>query len=209
MLKLLTSGHAVRCVRQLREEGLHHGLLPLLDVILDQPMGERFVMLSLERTDERVREDKSISPSFLFATLLWHEVLADWEKRKQANEPAIPALFDAMTSVLDQQAEKLAITRRIATDIREIWALQPRFEQRSGKRPYRMLELPRFRAAYDFLLLRAGSGEVEQELADWWTDFAAADGAQREAMLRPDEAPKKRRRPRRKPTGGAGPAAAA
>lgn len=210
MLKLLTSGHAVRCVRQLREEGLHHGLLPLLDVILEQPMGERFVMLSLERTDERVREGKSISPGFLFATLLWHEVLADWEKRKQAGEAAIPALFDAMGSVLDQQAEKLAITRRIATDIKDIWLLQPRFEQRAGKRPYRLLELPRFRAAYDFLLLRAGSGEVEQELADWWTDFAAADGPQREAMLRPEEAPKKRRRTRRKPSGGGnGPADAA
>jgi poly(A) polymerase len=203
MLKLLTSGHAVRCVRQLREDGLHHGLLPLLDVILEQPMGERFVMLSLERTDERVREGKSISPGFLFATLLWHEVLADWEKRKQAGEPSIPAMFEAMSAVLDQQAEKLAITRRIATDIKDIWLLQPRFEQRAGKRPYRLLELPRFRAAYDFLLLRAGSGEVEQELADWWTDFAAADGPTRESMLRPEEAPKKRRRPRRKPTAGA------
>jgi poly(A) polymerase len=60
--------------------------------------------------------------------------------------------------------------------------------------------LPRFRAAYDFLLLRAASGEVPQELADWWTDFAAADGSAREAMLRPEEAPKKRRRVRRKPS---------
>ena len=81
--------------------------------------------------------------------------------------------------------------------------LQPRFEARAGKRPYRLLELPRYRAAYDFLLLRAGSGEVAQELADWWTDFAAADGPTRESMLRPEEAPKKRRRPRRKPTAGA------
>jgi poly(A) polymerase len=203
MLKLLTSGHAVRCVRQLREDGLHHGLLPLLDVILEQPMGERFVMLSLERTDERVREGKSISPGFLFATLLWHEVLADWEKRKAAGESSIPAMFEAMTVVLDQQAEKLAITRRIATDIKDIWSLQPRFEARAGKRPFRLLELPRYRAAYDFLLLRAGSGEVPQELADWWTDFADADGPAREAMLRPEEAAKKRRRVRRKPSDSA------
>jgi poly(A) polymerase len=181
MLKLLTSGHAVRCVTQLREDGLHHGLLPLLDVIFEQPMGERFVMLSLERTDERVREGKSISPGFLFATLLWHEVLADWEKRKAAGESSIPAMFESMTVVLDQQAEKLAITRRIATDIKDIWLLQPRFEARAGKRPYRLLELPRYRAAYDFLLLRAGSGEVAQELADWWTAFADADGPTREA----------------------------
>ena len=80
MLKLLTSGHSVKCLRQLRDEGLHHGLLPLLDVILEQPMGEKFVMLSLTNTDERVRRNKGVSPSFLFATLLWHEVLAHWEK---------------------------------------------------------------------------------------------------------------------------------
>src|SRR5690606_10638356 len=81
-LKLLMSGYAVKCLQQLREEGLHHGLLPLLDVILEQPLGERFVWLALENTDNRVQQDKRISPGFLFATLLWHEVLAAWEARK-------------------------------------------------------------------------------------------------------------------------------
>jgi poly(A) polymerase len=209
MLKLLTSGYAVKCVQQLRSEGLHHGLLPLLDVILEQPLGERFVMLALESTDQRVREGKPISPGFLFATLLWHQVLAKWEALMAGGKgPAatrapsrIPALFLAMDEVLEVQAEKLAITRRIAGDIKDIWALQPRFEQRSGKRPYGVLEQPRFRAAYDFLLLRAESGEVEGELAQWWSDFANADGEARAAMLlppKPDEA-KKRRRRKRKP----------
>ena len=77
MLKLLTSGHALKCVTQLREQGLHHGLLPLLDVILEQPLGERFVTLALASTDRRVHEGKPISPGFLFATLLWHQVLAN------------------------------------------------------------------------------------------------------------------------------------
>ncbi|MBL8414544.1 MAG: polynucleotide adenylyltransferase PcnB [Propionivibrio sp.] len=214
MLKLLTSGHAVQCVQQLRAEGLHHGLLPLLDVILEQPLGERFVMLALESTDRRVREGKPISPGFLFATLLWHEVLAKWEAlmsrgsegetptRVPARIPArIPALFLAMDEVLDVQAEKLAITRRIAGDIKDIWALQPRFEQRSGKRPYGVLEQPRFKAAYDFLLLRAESGEVDGELGEWWTQFMNRDGDARAAMLlppKPDEK-KKRRRRKRKP----------
>ncbi|MBK7423094.1 MAG: polynucleotide adenylyltransferase PcnB [Propionivibrio sp.] len=209
MLKLLTSGHAVQCVQQLRAEGLHHGLLPLLDVILEQPLGERFVMLALESTDRRVREGKPISPGFLFATLLWHEVLAKWEAlmssgsegETPARVPArIPALFLAMDEVLDVQAEKLAITRRIAGDIKDIWALQPRFEQRSGKRPYGVLEQPRFKAAYDFLLLRAESGEVDGELGQWWTHFMNGDGDARAAMLlppKPDE--KKKRRRRRKP----------
>ncbi|MBK9445965.1 MAG: polynucleotide adenylyltransferase PcnB [Betaproteobacteria bacterium] len=201
MLKLLTSGHAVKCITQLREAGLHHGLLPLLDVILEQPMGERFVMLALDSTDQRVRAGKPISPGFLFATLLWHEVLAQWERIRAGGERSIPALFTAMDEVLDSQAEKLAITRRIAGDIKDIWALQPRFEARAGKRPYALLEQQRFRAGYDFLLLRAESGEVPKELAAWWTDFIDADGEGRAAMLLPETADKKKRRRRRKPAG--------
>jgi len=166
MLKLLTSGHAVKCLKQLREAGLHHGLLPLLDVILEQPLGERFVMLALENTDQRVRAGKPTSPGFLFATLLWHEVLVQWERIKADGERPIPALFAAMDQVLDSQAEKLAITRRIAGDIKDIWAIQPRFDARAGKKPYALLEQPRFKAGLDFLLLRAASGEVAQELAD-------------------------------------------
>ena len=205
MLKLLTSGYAVKCVQQLRAEGLHRGLLPLLDVILDQPNGKRFITLALENTDRRVHEGKPISPGFLFATLLWCEVLSKWEAIKAGGERPIPALFQAMDEVLEVQAEKLAITRRVAGDIKDIWALQPRFEQRSGKRPYGVLEQPRFKAAYDFLLLRAQSGEVDAELGQWWTDFMNRDGEARAAMLlppKPDEA-KKRRRRKRKPAANA------
>jgi len=200
MLKLLTSGHAVKCITQLREEGLHHGLLPLLDVILEQPMGERFVMLSLANTDARVQRGKPISPGFLFATLLWHEVLAHWDKLKGQGEAPIPALYAAMDQILDVQAEKLAITRRIAGDIKEIWSLQPRFDSRAGKRPYALIEQPRFRAAYDFLVLRAEAGEIDKELAEWWTDFQEADGEERARMLLPEKpGDKKKRRRRRKP----------
>ena len=209
MLKLLTSGDAVKCLKRLRAEGLHHGVLPLLDVILDQPLGERFVMLALENTDRRVREGKPISPGFLFATLLWHEVLAKWEALKAGGERPIPALFAAMDDVLDTQSEKLAITRRVAGDIKDIWLLQPRFEQRSGKRPYSLIEQARFRAGYDFLLLRAESGEIPAELGKWWTDFLNADGETRAAMLlpqKPDET-KKRRRRKRKPAADKTPAA--
>ena len=204
MLKLLTSGYAVDCVRRLRDEGLHHGLLPLLDVILEQPLGERFVMLSLANTDKRIRTGKPVSPGFLFATLLWHEVLAKWQALQAGGERPIPALYLAMDDVLEVQGEKLAITRRIAGDIKDIWALQPRFEQRSCKRPYALLEQARFRAGYDFLLLRAESGEVDRELAQWWTGFIEHDGDARAAMLLPQssDGTKKRRRRRRKPGGG-------
>ncbi len=201
MLKLLFSGHAVECVRRLRADGLHHGLLPLLDVILEQPLGEKFVMLALADTDERIRAGKRTSPGFLFATLLWHEVLANWEARKKNGEIPVPALHAAMDEVLDSQGEKLAITRRIAGDIKDIWLFQPRLEKRGGRAPFRLVEQPRFRAAWDFLHLRAQSGEAPEELADWWASFQQADNATREAMLKPDTgaAKKRRRRSRKKP----------
>ena len=199
MLKLLTCGDALACLRRLRDEGLHHGVLPLLDVILEQPLGERFVEQALTNTDERIREGKSISPGFLFAALLWHEVLAYWNKRKAKGEIAIPALFAAMDDALDRQAEKLAITKRLVGDIKEIWSLQPRFEQRSGKRPYALLSHPRFRAGYDFMLLRAQTGEIDSELGDWWTKFHDANDAVQEALIAgapKDNAPAKKRRRR-------------
>jgi poly(A) polymerase len=203
MLKLLLSGHANACLRQLRHEGLHKGMLPLLDVILDQPLGERFVTLALAQTDERILEDRSVSPAFLFAALLWHEVLAAWKAREKRGERRVPALEAAMDEVLDAQSGKLAITRRLTATMREVWAMQPRFEERSGQRPHRLLELPRFRMAYDFLALRAASGEVPAELESWWRAFQSADPETRHEMLLPDTGPRKKRRRRRgkKPAG--------
>ncbi|MDE2359088.1 MAG: polynucleotide adenylyltransferase PcnB [Betaproteobacteria bacterium] len=196
MQKLLLSGHALETLKSLRAHGLSHGLLPLLDVILEQPFGQEFIDAALAGTDSRVREGKGVSPAFLFATLLWHEVLATWNAAKERGERPLPALFDAMDKVLSAQAERIAIPRRFEATIKEIWSLQPRFEQRAGSRPARLLEHPRFRAAYDFLALRGESGEAPQALVDWWTRFQDADEAERATMLRPDEAPKKRRRPR-------------
>jgi poly(A) polymerase len=204
MLKLLLSGHASACLRQLREVGLHKGLLPLLDVILEQPLGERFVTLALAQTDERVQADRPVSPAFLFAALLWHEVLAASKARQGRGERPIPALEAAMDEVLEVQCEKLAITRKLTATMREVWVMQPRFENRSGNRAYRLLEAPRFRMAYDFLALRAASGEVPAELEAWWRGFQSADDDTRKAMLLPDTGPRKRRRRRRRKGGGAG-----
>lgn len=198
MLKLLLSGHASACLRQLRDEGLHKGVLPLLDVILDQPLGERFVTLALAQTDARMLEGKSVSPAFLFAALLWHEVLAAWKAREKRGEHPLAALESAMDEVLDAQCEKLAITRRLTATMREVWGMQPRFEHRSGQRAFRLLESPRFRMGYDFLALRAASGEVPAELEAWWRAFQSGDMETRRAMLLPETGPKKRRRRRRR-----------
>ncbi len=204
MLKLLTSGHAVACIERLRAEGLHHGLLPLLDVILEQAQGERFVMLALSRTDERVRSGRHIAPGFLFATLLWHEVLAQWNARIARGAHRIPALEEAIDHVLEVQTEKLAIQRRISADMREIWMLQPRFERRTGTAPYRTLEHTRLRAGYDFLVLRCAAGEQPAAAGQWWTDFIDGDDEQRTALIAGADVPAvpARRRRRRSRRGG-------
>jgi poly(A) polymerase len=110
-----------------------------------------------------------------------------------------------MDEVLEAQCEKLAITRKLTATMREVWQMQPKFEQRSGQRPWRLIELPRFRMAYDFLALRAASGEVSPELESWWRTFQDTDDETRRAMLVADSSPAKKRRRRRrgrKPGGG-------
>lgn len=183
MLKLLMSGHSMSCLKELRTRGLHQGLLPLLDVALEHPEAAHFIELSLEKTDRRIRENKRISPGFLFATLLWTQVEEKWAYYRSKGEYPIPALVAASSDVLDVQTEKLAIQRRIATDMRDIWLLQPRLERRTGKSPYRLLENERFRAAYDFMLIRCEAGELDPELGQWWTDFIEAPGNVRQEMI--------------------------
>ncbi|PMS12624.1 polynucleotide adenylyltransferase PcnB [Trinickia caryophylli] len=197
MLKLLLSGHALACLKQLRKEGLHHGLLPLLDVVLEQPHGESFITLALNNTDARVRAGKPVSPGFLFATLLWHDVQQRAQGFERAGEYPVPALHHAMDDVLDMQTEKLAIHKRFSADMREIWGLQSRLEKRSGRSALRLLEHQRFRAGYDFLLLRCESGELDPAIGEWWTAFIEGDTAEREALLAhgdKERAPRKRRR---------------
>ncbi len=202
MLKLLLSGYALPCVIELRARGLHHGLLPMLDVILEQPLGERFITIALKNTDERIRQNKPVSPGFLFAILLWHEVLSRWNTLQTAGEKPAPALFNAIDTILSIQRNKLAIPRRFDAVIHEIWTMQPRFEARAGRKPLRMLTHPRFRAAFDFMLLRCESGELDTELGVWWKTFLSADNAQRDTMLSNQPGPKrsKRRRSRKKAT---------
>src|SRR4051812_36347636 len=204
MLKLLMSGHALACLQQLRKQGLHHGLLPLLDVVLEQPIGMKFVTLALDSTDQRIRQGKGVSPGFLFASLLWHQVVEKWTAYRAAGESPIPALHLAADDVLDSQTEKLALQRKIGSDMRDIWSMQPRFERRQGKAPYKLLEHLRFRAGYDFLLLRCESGEIDKELGEWWTAFYEGDITQREQLLvsanaAPKDGSKRKRAPRRAP----------
>ena len=179
-------------------------------MILEQPAGEKFVMAALADTDARVLADRPISPGFLFAALLWHEVLPQAGKLEAQGTPPMPALSQAMDEVLEMQKDKLAIPRRYDAVMKEIWLLQPRFLQRGGQRPFRLLAHARFRAAYDFFLLRAESGEVDPALGQWWREFAAADDDTRSAMRvdEPGQKKRRRRRGRRRPADGMGEASA-
>ena len=183
MLKLLTCGHAMDCLQRLRQDGLHQGMLPLLDVVLEQPSGAAFIELALDRTDHRVRAGKTVSPSFLFAALLWRQVELRWQQLQKQGEVGIPALMQAADSVLDEQTEKLAIQKRFSADMREIWFMQPRFDRRLPKSIWRMIEQPRFRAAVDFLQLRAAAGDFDSVLAQWWMDLANADDSGKADMI--------------------------
>lgn len=209
MLKLLMSGHAWSSLEKLREVGLDQGLLPMLDAILEQNQQTSFAKLALDRTDERVGLGKPISPGFLFAALLWHQVDSQWKNNTQHGKPLILALNEAIDSVLHGQREIFAIQRRFETDMREIWSLQPRFEKRIGKMPYRLLESPRFRAGYDFLSLRCQAGELPLTLSEWWESFQNGNLEEKEQLLvlaktqspttNPHTSGKSRRRRRRGP----------
>ncbi|MBK9324842.1 MAG: polynucleotide adenylyltransferase PcnB [Hydrogenophilales bacterium] len=201
MMKLLLSGHAERGVRQLRAEGLHHGVLPMLDAILDDPDRQKFIHAALHDTDERIRQGHSASPAFMLACLLWFDMQAEWRRNKDTGQSAQPALYDAMDAVLDRQRDALAFPRRFDGTIKEIWALQSRFEQRSGARPYRLLDHPRFRAGYDFLLIRARGGDATEELADWWTRFQEVDADEQARMLLPAQTGDAKRKRRRRRSG--------
>ncbi|MCX8099321.1 MAG: polynucleotide adenylyltransferase PcnB [Casimicrobiaceae bacterium] len=181
--KLLLSGYAQKTLATLREYGLTEGLLPLLDLIYKQPGGQRFIEVALANTDERVRQDKPVSPAFLFACLLWHEVLKRWETLSASGEHRIPALHRAIEEVLDEQRETITLPQRFAGMTKEIWLMQPRFEVRTNSSALRLVEQPRFRAAYDFLLLRAAAGECDQELADWWSTFIDSDPTVRAELI--------------------------
>jgi poly(A) polymerase len=202
ILKLLLSGNALACLTRLRAEGLHKDLLPLLDDALEQTHSEKFITLSLSNTDTRIRSGKPVSPGFLFAALLWHQTQQRWQKYIANGEFPIPALHMAMDEILDAQTGKLAIQRRFVADMKEIWGMQPRLEKRSGRSAIKLLEHPRFRAAYDFLLLRCESGELDAIVGEWWTDFIQGDVAAREILLNQGAARAASTKPRRRRRGG-------
>ena len=225
MIKLLQTGHALQSVEELRKHGLHRGVFPVLDVVLDEAKRhdgqEKFVRMALADTDRRVAEGKPVAPSFMLACMLWHDVRDRWQKLQDQGEPAFVALQQAIDAVFDAKIGDISGRGRLAADMREIWMMQPRFERRTGNAVYTLVEQPRFRAGFDFLRLRGEAGEVDAALAAWWEKFSMADAAERGQLVErsrtapapraalqdsveaaAEPARKRRRRRRRAGTGG-------
>ncbi|MBK1716386.1 polynucleotide adenylyltransferase PcnB [Thiocystis violacea] len=205
LIKLFHSGYGLGVFEKLRHYGLFGHLFPATEDALareDHDFPITFVSRGLSNTDKRLLEDKPVTPAFLFGVLLWEPVRLRFEALVAEGMGANEAILLASSEVCSRQQPLVAIPKRFSLPMREIWALQPRLEQRDGKRPYRLITHPRFRAAYDFLLLRAESGESDPELAAWWTRFQDASSQERASMT---DAARGRRRPRRrrKPSGSA------
>ncbi|MET0070442.1 MAG: polynucleotide adenylyltransferase PcnB [Candidatus Thiodiazotropha sp.] len=200
VLKLFLGGSALETFEKLRHYDLFGQLFPATEEALsheDHDFPITFVNRGLANTDARLQQDKSVTPAFLFAVLLWEPVRLGYEALLKQDEQPIEALQSAASDVLSEQSRHISIPKRFSYPMRDIWQLQPRFQQRQGKKPYRLLTHPRFRAAYDFLLLRAEAGEVETELAKWWTDFQQANSQQKQGMTEQGRRGRGRRRRRR------------
>jgi poly(A) polymerase len=205
VLKLFLAGTALEAFEKLRHYDLFGQLFPATEEVLTHEEHEfpiTFVNRGLQNTDLRIQEGKPVTPAFLFGVLLWEPVRLRAEALEASGNHPYEAMQIAATEVLAEQARRISIPKRFSFPMREIWQLQSRFLQRSGKRPQRLAGHPRFRAAYDFFLLRAESGEVEQAEGDWWMRFVAqqAQGAEPPPQAE-GEAParRSRRRRRRKP----------
>ena len=208
MLKLLQTGHALASVAQLKALGLARGIDPLLDLVVERAETP-LVQAALADTDRRVGEGKPVAPSFLLACVLWEDVRKLWQDRMAQGEHVMPALQTAMDDVFGQRVGDVSGRGKLAADMREIWAMQPRFERRSGQAPFNLVEQPRFRAGFDFLRLRADAREIDDTLADWWQEFSLADDAAREDLVqqaRAEQAPRGRA-PRKSAPRSAAPAA--
>jgi poly(A) polymerase len=214
ILKLFLSGFGAKAYGLLQQYGLFEHLFPQTAAAFAMPpyaYAAEMLELGLVNTDERIAADKPVTPTFLFAVLLWGAVLRELNERQAGPAPDLAQLLEACDTVLRAQQSRVAIPRRFAIPMRELLMLQPRFSRRSGVKSLSLLQHPRFRAAYDFLLLRAQAGVADPELAKWWTDIQVLPQEERVALVqaRPPEAqpegtaaaPGRRRRRRRR--GGA------
>ncbi len=183
VLKLFHSGHAEEVLAKLRESGLFRFLFPFTEdafIVNEVSIAE----LGLRNTDHRIQQGKPVIPAFLFACMLWEPLRADVDKLVDNGEPYRPAFMTAMDDILRDQSQYVSIPKRIGFIVKDIWLLQGRLEHRTMKNVKAALAHKRFRAAYDFLLLRAETDEVTRELTEWWTRIQEVEGDEQDKMIK-------------------------
>ncbi len=205
-LKLFLSGHAVQSFELMRHYRVFEHLYPDTEDALateEQHFPLTLVLRAMENTDSRIDEGKPVTPAFLYAALLWEPARRVAAQLQSENSELswLNALQGAGANIVSMQAKHTAIPKRFSLPMREIWNLQAQLRHNHGKRALRVLTHPRFRAAYDFLLLRAEAGEEKQELADWWTNFQQLDADQQHKTAAEQgkaQGKRRRRRPRKR-----------
>lgn len=198
VLKLFLAGSATVTFQQMRDYGLFEVLFPQTAPLLDDPHYVHLLEQVMVNTDKRIRSGKRITPAFIYAAILWpplQELLNNRPVQKGENRQDI--FYDTSQMVIARQLQRVMIPKRFTIPMRQIWDLQTRLNERGGKRAYRTLQHPKFRAAYDFLLLREEAGEDLNGLGNWWTQFQNANEDDKEKLvsgLQTAAKPKRRRR---------------
>jgi poly(A) polymerase len=183
ILKLFMAGHAMENFALLCHYRLFEQLFPQTSLFLADPVYQVFIEHACKNTDDRINSEKYVTPAFLFAVLLWPQVNELTKKFHLEGLSPAPARHEAIQVAIQQQLHHTAIPKRFSTPMREIWELQLALENVHSKRVYRILSHKRFRAAYDFLILREQAGEKIGVAAIWWTEFQQADVAIQQTML--------------------------
>ncbi|MCP5162441.1 MAG: polynucleotide adenylyltransferase PcnB [Hahellaceae bacterium] len=207
VLKLFLAGSALKTFELLRQYNLFEQLFPVTEASLknNDTVALKLIREALRNTDSRIQQEKPVTPAFLYAAMLWPAFNQLWHELMQSGLPAFPALQQAAHEVIHHQGNATAIPKRFSLPMKDIWELQLRLPKRQGRRAEQLLEHPKFRAGYDFLLLRESSGEKTDGLGAWWTNYLNANDQQRTHLSSDVETTPKARKPRRrKKPGGAG-----
>jgi len=185
VLKLLMAGHGAATYELMREYGLFEPLFPATAAAIeDNGDNDALIVQALHNTDDRIEAGKPVTPAFIYAALLWPALQAEMKRLAALGVPEQPAIQQAAQAVIEHQQRHTAVPRRFSQPMREIWELQWRLPKRDSRRVQNLLENPRLRAGYDFLLLREQAGEDLEGLGQWWTDFFNADDDRRDSLIR-------------------------
>ncbi|MBQ9258240.1 MAG: polynucleotide adenylyltransferase PcnB [Neisseriaceae bacterium] len=200
--KELLCGNSSGCLKNIKSLNIPADIHPIFAIMTthDDDSTRQFVQTVLQRTDERVKHKKPVSIAFVLAALFWHKLQQIEQDLHTLDDKPTQTLHAAIRQIREDGGERWGVPNRLFTVMREIWQLQPQFAYIRGKRPFRLLKQPSFRAAYDFYVLRSLNQDADPKIAEFWTKFQAANEEQRNAMTQPavqKTANKKRRR--RKP----------